>query len=218
MQIPEIQSKPWDVNTRLADFGLTTAELHRVLEASHLARVSCTENDAQFIPGTDAWSRALRRLREILIPMGWKRLNLGNYSLTVSELYGVNLIVATGDDSTGLELPFNPSTNSTKGLLTEIAVNLNAENQGSLFGGFNEHKIRKYQRLLQHPTWVFLIYITDELARGELSLPDTHSTGKQLNDWKERILIPEISFDPGTVKSADDYMGPEAEVKISRKA
>ena len=130
---PKIFKQPWEVSQALDQIGLSISVVHPAVDAGHLARVSCTENDALFIPGTYAWGSTLRRLRELLLPKDWHPLNIGSYSLTVSDKHQTILVVESGDDATGLDYPNNPSTNSKKGAYTALSVARSAALQMSFF-------------------------------------------------------------------------------------
>jgi hypothetical protein len=142
-------------------------------------------------------------------------MNLGNYSLVVND-ETINIIAATGDELTGRP-DGNPRTKTPKGIYTEAAVARNRYAIADLFPETLPQSVKQKAAALERPTWVFLIYVTDDEIRGELSLPASFSEG-EVTYWSERIIFPTTT--PGDrIKidlPGDD--GPDFDVKVSRKA
>ena len=209
-----IHAQLWDVQSRLAEFGLPIDALQEAAQAGHLSLVSCSDNDPPATRGYMVWALTLRRLREKLIPSGWKRDDSQNFSRTFSEKQKISIIVATGDNGTGRS-HLHPRTKSPKGQLTEQAVYRNSW-QGT-FKGFLPEEETADRPLLEYETWIFLVYITATEVRAELSLPSNIEDGNILA-WQERILLPPIEVDPGALEmNPDDDLGPEFEVAVRRK-
>lgn len=215
---PLIQVNPWDIDARLVSLGLTRFILEETIKAAHLAFASCTPNDAPFVPGFDAWAKGLRKFRDQVCPLGWRKLDPGNFSITSNDVHEINVVIASGDEETGqYHKNKTPQTKSIKGLFTELAAHKNAVSQGSLFTGFDLEKARKAERLLKYETWVFLIYVTEENYRAELSYPDSHQSGDKLKDWRERILLPHYSATPTPIYRPIEDEGQDFEIEIRRK-
>jgi hypothetical protein len=105
-----------------------------------------------------------------------------------------------------------------KGLYTEAATIRNRA-EGDLFPETLAEDVRRVATMLEYPTWVLLIHITDEEYRAELSLP-IDMEDDQITTWEERIFIPDSSDTSGgelIVPAAGDY-GPDIDVPVRRKA
>jgi hypothetical protein len=185
------------------------------LEAGHLARISCTENDPPFIPGTEAWRFVVRTLREELLKLGWRKADPGNFSLVINDKRKINIVVESGDAWTK-RTPDNPKTKSLKGLYTE-AVILRNTLESDLFPETVEEELRRVATILEHPTWMLLIHITDEGWRAELSYPETIEDG-YITSWKERIFIPDEDDGRSAAATPDEVAGPDYDIPVRRKA
>jgi hypothetical protein len=202
---------------RLAELGVAVEALQRAIAAGHVARITCTENDPPFIPGTEAWRYTVVTLRDELCPRGWRKADPGNYSLVINDKKQINIVVASGDAFTR-RAHGSPRTKSLKGLYTEAATIRNRV-EGDLFPETLSEDIRRVATLLEYPTWILLIYITDEEYRAELSLPVVMEDD-QITSWEERIFIPDSSDTSGGERIAptsDDH-GPDIDVPVRRRA
>ena len=198
-----------DAMHRLLDLGVSLEALQRAIAAGHANRITCTDNDPPFIPGTFGWSFTVRTLRDELIQHSWRKSDPSNFSIITNDKRKLNIVVESGDAATRKSPHLTPRTKSLKGLFMEAATVRNRI-EGDLFPETLSEELRRTAAILEFPTWVYLIYITDEEYRGELSLPD-NMDGKQIVSWKERIFIPD-SVDPfGAVRVPipDDDLGPD---------
>ena len=154
-------------------------------------------------------------MREGLISTGvWRKADPGNYSLVISDKRNLNVVVASGDALVRRH-PGNPRTKSIKGLYTEAATIRNKYNT-DLFPETLSEQLRSAATVLAYPTYIFLIYISDEETRSELSLPDEIEEG-QIVSWKERIFIPDEADDPGAGRLPIEDE-PEIDIPVRRKA
>jgi hypothetical protein len=199
--------------SRLEQLGVAVEALQRAVAEGHAARISCTLNDAPFIPGTEAWRFTLRTLREELGPRGWRNADPGNFSLVINDKRRINVVVASGDAATRVA-HLTPRTKAIKGLYTEAATIRNR----ILFPETLSEELRRVAASLEFPTWVLLAYITDEEFRAELSLPDIMEDG-HIVSWAERIFVPDPD-EPFGIRSKDASpdTGPEIDVPVRRKA
>jgi hypothetical protein len=205
-----------DAMSRLAELGVSIEALQRAVAEGHSARILCTSNDAPFIPGTEAWRFTLRTLREELGPLGWRNADPGNFSLVINDKRRINIVVASGDAAVRLS-HLTPRTKALKGLYTEAATVRNRV-EGDLFPETLPEEVRRVAASLEFPTWILLVYITDEEYRAELSLPDEMEEGNIVS-WVERIFIPDRSDPLGgrlAEPSAPDA-GPDIDVPVRRK-
>lgn len=204
----------FDARRRLAELGVSVEALQRALRAGQIARLTCTENDPPFIPGTEAWRFVVRTLREELLPLGWRKTDPGNYSLVINDKRNINIVVATGDQFTRV-YPGTPRTRSLKGLYTEAAIVRNNVDS-DLFPETIPEEVRLVASVLGRPTWILLIHISDDEVKAELSYPEEIEE-KQIISWSERIFIPEEP-DEWAASEGDDDFGPDFDVPVKRKA
>jgi hypothetical protein len=214
--LPLIYSNPFDARRRLAELGVSVEAVVKALEAGQLARRSCTPNDPPFIPGTEAWRFVVRTLRDELVPTGvWRKADPANFSLVINDTRKIIIVVASGDAVTR-RTEGDPKTKHLKGLFTEAVITRNKYIDG-LFPETLSEELRTAVAILQHPTWILLIYITDDEIRAELSYPDQIEDG-QIISWKERIFIPDTPNDPGQIIKPIKDNEPDIDVPVRRKA
>jgi len=203
---------------KLEEIGVPLEALQRALANGHAHRIGCTENHAPFMPGTIAWGFTLSTLRDELRRISWRKDDPGNFSLIINDKRKIQIVVESGDAATRLR-HLSPRTRSFKGLYLQAATIRN-QIKNDLFPERLDEDLRRAVTILEYPTWILLIYITDEEYRAELSLPEgienNHVTG-----WIDRIFIPD-SDDPfdgahGTL-SGDGDSNPEIDVPVHRKA
>jgi hypothetical protein len=190
--------------------------LQRAVLSGHVARITCTDNDPPQAPGTDAWRFTVRTLRDEVCPRGWRKTDPNNFSLTTNDARQINVVVESGDVLTR-QKHGSPRTKSLKGLYIEAATIRN-NLEGDLFPETVSEDLRRVASILEYPTWIFLIYITDEEYRAELSLP-VAMEGEQITDWSERIFIPdpEEPFGSRAGKPEAGDQGPDIDVPVRRK-
>jgi hypothetical protein len=78
-------------------------------------------------------------------------------------------------------------------------------------------ELRTAGSVLEYPTWILLIHITDEEIRAELSYPDEIEEGNIVS-WKERIFIPDDADDAGAKVIPVGDTEPDIDVPVRRKA
>lgn len=209
-----VHAHPYEARRRLAELSVPLEALVRALEAGHAGRQLCTDNDPPIIPGTEAWRFVVRVLRDELLPKGWRKADPANYSLVINDKAGLNIVVASADEFVCRHT--SPRTKSPKGLYTEAAVARNTV-EGDLFPETIAEDVRAAAAALEYPTWMLLIYITDEECRGELSFPDLIEDQKILS-WAERIFIPRSGDEGSRIPVPDEDEGPDFDVPVKIKA
>jgi hypothetical protein len=203
-----------EVMTRLEELGVPLEALQRAVQAGFVARITCTENDPPQAPGTDAWRFTVRTLRDELCVRGWRKADPNNFSLTINDARRINIVVESGDALTRRRHA-QPKTKSLKGLYVEAATLRNTL-EGDLFPDTVSEDLRRVAAILEYPTWVLLIHITDEGSRAELSKPAVME-GEQIVDWSERIFIPDLE-DPFRSRREDPDTGhSDIDVPVRRK-
>src|ERR1700733_5742138 len=65
--------QPQDVHSRLAELGLTEHVLWDAVRRSELAFRNSTANHPPLYAGFVSWAEAVRGLREVLLPSGWRK-------------------------------------------------------------------------------------------------------------------------------------------------
>jgi hypothetical protein len=204
---------PDGITSRLAQLGVNAAVLREAVYQGHLQRTRLTLNHPSIYHGLNMWGEVVAGLREQLRPLGWSRLEVGSFPLTIHEELKLAITVASGDEGTGD--PFaHPSNRSKKGRNTAEAIEANR--QLELF----EREPHEFQEDGEdRQTWV-LMHHTD-VARGEirleLSRPSSIGEDGKINAWAERIILGSLSFDDDLVEISPPT-GPDIEINIRRKA
>lgn len=211
-----VRVEVWDVRRRLREFDLTVDLLHGALKAGFLARASCTAYDPVTTLGTDAWSRTNRRLRELLVPGGWRQDDPSNIPLTINDRRKMSLTATTGDDRTGLVGP-NPHTKSRrKGNAMAAALERNRQRGPDLFPETLPEALRLAALTFEYATWMLLFRMSDDEIWCELSLPVVLEDG-EIVDWAERIILPQPGIGADDYSRSDDQ-GPDYDVDVRRRA
>jgi hypothetical protein len=211
-----VQESAAAAHHRLMELGVSIEALQKAIAAGHANRILATPNDPPFIPGTFGWSFTVRTLRDELLPLGWRKADPGNFSLVINDKRKINIVVESGDSAVR-KRHIMPRTKSTKGLYAE-AMTLRNKIANDLFPESLSEDLLRVMAILEHPTWVLLIYITDDEYRAELSLP-AEMDGDKIVDWQERIFIPDPEAPFGSsIRPELDDLGPDIDVPVRRKA
>jgi hypothetical protein len=208
-----VHSDPLAVSSRLEQLGLDATPLREAVYQGHLQRTRLTPNHPKIFPGLEMWGWIVGSLREQLRPLGWDRVDVGNFPLTVNETLGLAIAVASGDEGTGNSLAC-PSNRSRKGRNTVDAIETNQQ-----FDMFAESLPKALEDSDEHETWVLLHHtdFTRKEIRMELSRPSEIGDDGKISAWTERILIESNSFD-GDAIEIEPPSGPDIEIEIRRKA
>ncbi len=206
-----VHSKTYDVRQRLADLGLEAKLLYDVARAHRLARASCTPNDPPLLPGFLGWAHANRKIRELLLPLGWRKDDPGNFSITINDSLRLYVVISTGDHLTGRAADADPQTKNPKGTRTAEAIKANR--QIDLFPWTIPEEARKSAETAYYQAWWLLIDATADATYIELSRPHEMDNG-QIIDWAERIILPPIDGAPPG--PAPDDFGPDFDPPVGR--
>mgnify|MGYP001239203235 CR=1 FL=1 len=212
----KIFETPAAAASRLMEIGVSMEALQRAIADGHAKRIASSPNDAPHMPGTYAWAQTLCTLRDELLPLGWRKADPGNFSLTINDARKINIVVESGDRFTR-KAHAAPKTKGLKGLYIE-AVALRNSLEMDMFPETVAEDLRRVAALLEYQTYILLIHITHDSYVAELSLPDIVE-GNQIVSWKERIFIPDTEApfaDRKPLPSRDD--GDEIDVPVRRKA
>ena len=187
---------------KLRDMTVPPALLIEAAQQGYVERMNAEPPfDPPNAQGFDAWRYPVRRLRRGLVALDWRIDNMRNLSLIISDAQEINITVSSGDEFTGIKKGHRlPRSKNPKGILTEEAIARNIL-QLDLFPDLLPEAVQKYNRTMQYPTWVYLLYITDEEIRAELSLPNSMDSNNYVVGWAKRILI-SVSL-PGAEQSEE---------------
>ena len=191
------QSGP-EAGGRLTELGLTEDMLTESILYGLRFLADCTNNDPPSIKGMLVWAKGTRRLRELLVPLGWTVDNAQNYSITVHPTDMHAIAVTTGDFNTG-NPEGDPATNK-KGPATEAAVRRNAYQMS--FADVDS-SFQKPKPVFGVQTWLLLHHrnASTKKLHVELSLPYGMDVTGHVTQWLERIVIEPVEFDLGAVPS-----------------
>lgn len=179
-----------DARNRLRELGVPYELLVETAQYGFAERLNAEPPfDPLTAAGTDAWRYPVRTLRKGLVGLGgWRIDNPRNLPLVISDNRKINITVSSGDEVTGIRGHRQPRSKNPKGVLIEEAVSRNTL-QIDMFPKSLPEAVRKYDRTIQYPTWVYLLFITDDTIRAELSLPNSMDGTDHVDGWAERILI-----------------------------
>lgn len=160
----------------------------------YTAAADCTDHEPRTFVGMMPWGRGLGHLRDLTAPRGWRADRIDNYETAAhpSNLHCV--AICSGSPGTG-RVTGMPRSRNPKGKMTKRMVERNAQlslgHGNDVFAGTGEPVIEDKDR----ETWLLLHYYDREKEeiRFELSCP-SEMTGKQITDWRERIIIGPVPF------------------------
>ena len=181
------------VPARLDELGLTADVLSRVLERADAEATATTELDPPTIEGILRYGKAVRFLREELVPQGWTFSNARNYCTTVHPDGALAIVPSSGDEYTGVWVPGqSPTTKYPKGETTARVVRMNG--QGVLDLDLGE-ALEEPAVWAPESVWYLLYRVADGRIFLELSFP-TAIDGGVISSWRERIILPPIDRQP----------------------
>ncbi len=123
-------------------------------------RTRLTPNHPRFFPGLEMWGWSVASLREQLRPLGWFRVDVANFPLTVNETLGLAIAIASGDEGHGAILIRRHPIDRRKDPNTVDAVETNQQ-----FDMFAEFLPQTKEDAAGNDTW------------GPASLYGFHQTG-----------------------------------------
>lgn len=176
-----------EVGNRLRDLGLKREQVVSIAHAMIEGRDNTTMNDPSSTPGFFSWSYGTRKLREELLPHGWKRAEIAGVPLVFHEDKKVSISVMNTDRGTGLENSF-PQPCNRKGPATRRAVD---ENQMEFLQILKESLNSNSSSDAPNSgifRWYLCVYQEGDIKRAELSCPIETSEG-YFSAFRERIII-----------------------------
>ena len=193
-----------NVRQELSVLGLLLEDLIGAILFGETHRGLCSDDDPLTFPGTTAWARTLRGLRENdrLWNLGWRKSREDNFETLVNPDHTLAICVMTGDRATGKYNPdfpnVKPRPKNPKGIKLQRAISVNTWLFPELAADADVRNARL--RALDHrATWILLIHrdkgINTDLVYAELSLPSEFD-GHQVTDWGHRIVFPPLEVEP----------------------
>lgn len=203
--------EPDCASVRLTELGIPLEIIHDAIAMGEAERNSCTDNDPVSLPGTLAWGRTIRGLRELLAPNGWSRLCEGGLEYVVSP-DGKMAVLVTGGDVCTSHSSATPKTRRGKGRSTVAAVERNR--QLSLFESATVADSDDNKR--GRTTWLLLVYRGQDEVRCELSLPAAVGDYAKVDTWLERIVLPPLNLEPRALTPLVEAE-PDLVVEVTRR-
>lgn len=177
--------------------AITPELLTEVVTYMHDEMSRCTANEVSWMEGVIAQGKPMRRLRELLIPNGFKRGNA--LETVISPDKSFQIASLRGNANTGLERM--PKSRRERGPLTCEAVNHNTPPPPNLLGEVHEEHIQ---------TWVLLTYVEydeetgDMELRAELSLPTSAQRNGTIDQFEPRYKLEPIHLSQAQGSEEDD--------------
>jgi hypothetical protein len=203
-----------DYEESLDFFGITEKDLVEIGERILSEYRKTTSHDAVTAAGSYAYYEAVRCIRTLLCPKGWKKKIQNGLEITTLPEKQISIIVSSGNKYTG-NRRIEPSTKNRKGRQTQKIVLSNTE-QLFLFPELNQST----RESDSGATWIFLYHIDikNSEMRMELSLPiELHKDTLRVHKWEKRIILPNIGFDTFDLTPKPEVV-PEIEIEIRRRA
>jgi hypothetical protein len=192
--------QPHDRNSRLYALGLDEATVEKIVLHGLIARQGCSPLSPPSYPGVVQWAETIIGSRMILIPRGWTPNDAHNFSRIVNPEGTIAIIVATGDEHTGIATA-EPRTKYPKGPETTAAVLANEQMEfpGLAIAAFESPTAPKCE------TWILLPSTNDFEMRYELSRPKAQDKEGRVVSWSDRIIFPSIEIE--SLPGRDDNGG-----------
>lgn len=200
------------VEQRLINLGLDLPGLTEVVLRGEQARALCVPNDPLISPGFDAWRYRVRALRDIYIPRGWDKANIGGLELLHSVDRRMRVITRAGDQGVGIVDAFPQPKREIVGPTTAAVIDENA----TLFLDPNWMNVCANDTDCSYRTWMLLVYSESLLARAELSLPSAVKDGR-VQGWEERIILGDLNLAEPLVDSGATDLPVVVDVPVIRK-
>lgn len=190
--------QPHDRNSRLYALGLDEATIEKMVLYGLAAKQACSPYSPPSYPGTTQWAETTIASRQFLAPKDWTPDDSHGFPRVVSPDGKVAIVVATGDERTGIATA-EPRTKYSKGPETSAAV------------AMNEQLTFQLQRSLvaeaptpQRETWILLVTTNEFEMRYELSRPKGQDSKGRVVEWSDRIIFSPVEIDSLPARQDDD--------------
>lgn len=209
---------PASVDERLAALGLRRGWLEEAIRAGEEARRTATPNEPPTAAGLKAWIARVGSLREQLKSEGgWRRLNQHNVALVCNQAKTIAVGVLQGDGNTGVSYGKVPRSRYPKGAVVAAMAARNSELTLFSLAEAGRPDLLEEDEFAHLQTWFLLTYrclVEGRVQiRGELSVPSKFDVDGYINDWRDRIILPPMEFEP--VVGFDDGLDGEGGVDVA---
>lgn len=202
-----------EISDRLAEFGVSRAELVEIVRAVVAARADAVEDDPASAEGQFAYIFGTRYLRQIFRAKGWLLHRENNVESVKHPERDLKIVYQSVD--LAAERRHTPRAISGKG---SGADRLISAGQGCLFE--EDESAALYRRRLTElrgGVWFLCVSVDGEDVRAELSLPSGVSAGN-FDGFIERIFVlSEGEWEGVVVADGDNSDAAEFEPAVSRK-
>ncbi|MFK4187756.1 hypothetical protein ACI2L4_27680 [Streptomyces sparsogenes] len=190
---------PEDADRLAAVGGMKWAYLERTIRAGEASRREATPTEPPTAPGLRDWIARVGMLRyTMVIEEGWLLLNHMNMALVVDPAQTVAVGVLAGDAGTGWPDPIRPKSRYPKGSAFANAV---AGTDLTLFSNAEagHPEVLEPSAIESLDLWLLLTYRTIQgdkaMVYSELSRPDSVSPSGYIVDWRDRVILPRLTFE-----------------------
>jgi hypothetical protein len=184
MLTARIYAEDWEVDTRLASFGVTRDELIRVVKGVVAARADAVDDDPLSAAGQFAYIYGTRYLRSLFRPKKWTTIRDQNVEAVQHPKLQLKIVYQSVDIAGSLL--HSPRAISGKGSGADRIID---SAQGTLF---TKEQLQGANAVTLAPSnsgvWFFCVSVDGDDVRAELSLPSSIDAGN-FGGFLERIFI-----------------------------
>jgi hypothetical protein len=211
MQRTKLFTEEWEIDTALARFGATRAELAEAAQLTFAARSDSVPSDPLSGPGQLSYIYGNRYVRRVFCPKGWLIDRHENVESVRPPDSGMRIVFQNVD--LACSVLHSPKAISGKGSAAERMV---SNGQGRLFDMPEVYRKPKAGEL-NLAVWYFCMSFADDQFSAELSLPASIK-GDNFAGFIERIFIVNGAGDDGSrIPRSDGEPPVELEPVVLRK-
>ena len=183
---------PENADDRLAEFDLSTAEIHE-----HVVRagLDAAEGVSPLAPpgagGRHAHDAYVSALRGLLIPRGWVIVQGDNVARTVHRERQIAILVSGGNEFTGrfdganyLTTAWPKGRCAFRGAILPVQEGFDSLDESGFNWGDSQQDDPEWV------VWYLLLHRTEQEVRIELSAPTRLDEGDFPRGWLDRIILP----------------------------
>ncbi len=198
----------------LSDWGISERAVRDAVRwayENHVAEV--TSDEPLNSRGTTMYLRLTGRLRQALRPEGWRIDRTGNLEMTVHPKGHLAIVVANGDQDTGVECR-QPCTVSRKGARTKKVLGERLFDVSEFASATSDAHDRQMLVLLVHADE------RNQEIRCEISMPLGVADSGYIEEWSARAILRPIPMVPNPFGSrvADIEQTEPIEIPVPRRA
>lgn len=179
---------------RLAALDVPIGALLDALRLGDAAAQQADEYSPVMAAGSFRWITTTTEARRLLARAGWTPNDDRNQPRSFHPGGRLGITVVGGDRRTGLVGFGEPRSARPHG--PAISRQIDANEQTALDMGPVDLADMSAERHADVVTYVLLYFRAAERLRAELSLPSKMDERSHIAEWRERIVLPDITFDP----------------------